>query len=57
MAAVGRFLQLAGLIVPPLAIFAQLAESIRLGQMLLFLVAALAAFYVGRILEGYARRS
>ena len=50
-----RLLQIAGLIVPPLAIIAQLNNSISLGQMLLFLVASISAFYIGRILEGIAR--
>ncbi len=47
-------MQFAGLVIPPLAIVSQLAETISLGQMLTFLVAAVAAFWIGRILEGYA---
>ena len=54
MKALGKLLQLAGLTIPPLSIIAQLTEAISLGQMLTFLVAAVAAFGIGRILEGYA---
>lgn len=56
MTALGRFLQLAGLTVPPLSILAQLNESISQGQMLVFMVASLLAFYLGRQFEGYSRR-
>jgi len=56
MRALGRLLQLAGLSIPPLAIVAQLAQSISVGQMLTFLVASVAAFWIGHILEGLARR-
>jgi len=51
---IGKMLQVAGLVVPPLAILAQLAAGVSVGQMLLFLVAAVSAFWLGRILEGYA---
>ena len=54
MRALGRLLQLAGLTVPPLAIIAQLNESISLGQMLTFLVASVSAFWIGRILESFS---
>jgi len=47
-------MQKASLVVPILAIFAQLSGRIRLGQMLAFAVASLLAFYIGRMLEGYA---
>ena len=56
MKPVARFLQLAGLAVPPLSIVAQLTKSISLGQMLMFLVAAVCSFSIGRILEGYVRQ-
>jgi len=56
MRALGRLLQFAGLSIPPLAIVAQLAQSISVGQMLTFLVASVAAFWIGYILEGLARR-
>jgi hypothetical protein len=51
----GRLLQLAGLAVPPVSIFLQLVEAITLGQMLTMLVAAVCSFFIGRIVEGYAR--
>jgi hypothetical protein len=35
---------------------AQLASTITLGQMLMFLVASACAFWIGRILEGYSGR-
>ena len=54
MEATGKFLQLAGLIVPPVSIIAQLNESISTKQMLVFLVAAASAFCIGRIVEGYS---
>ena len=56
MQAIGKFLQLAGLIVPPVSIFAQLNESISTKEMLVFLVAAASAFCIGRIVEGYSAR-
>jgi hypothetical protein len=56
MAQLGKLLQFAGLTVPPLAILAQLNESISLGQMLVFLVAAVSMFGIGRILEGYGQK-
>ncbi len=60
MRAFGRFLQFIGLTVPPAAIVLQLLPGangkplITLGQMLVMLVAGVRAFYIGRILEGYA---
>lgn len=54
MRAIGRLLQLTGLVVPICAIVAQLAQSISLGEMLMFLVAAVCAFWIGRIVEGYS---
>jgi len=56
MQALGKFLQLAGLIVPPVSIFAQLNGSISTKEMLVFLVAAACAFCIGRIVEGYSAR-
>jgi hypothetical protein len=56
MASFGRLLQIVGLVLPPLSIFLQLEGAVSLGQMLLLLVAAVSAFWIGRILEGYARR-
>src|SRR5689334_1027359 len=56
MAGIGRLLPLVGLIAPPLAIVLQLQNAISLGQMLLMTVAAASAFWIGRIVEGYARQ-
>jgi len=56
MQAIGRMMQLAGLIVPPLSILAQLNGAISVRQMLMFLVASVCAFLIGRIIEGYAVR-
>jgi len=53
--AVGRFLQIAGLSLPILAIFMQITDQVSVGKMLVMAVAAIAMFYIGRILEGYAR--
>lgn len=55
MRGLGKGLQLVGLVLPPLAIVLQLGNSISVWQMLVMLVASLAAFYLGRLLEGYAR--
>jgi hypothetical protein len=51
MYALARFLQLVGLTIPPLAIVAQLAESISLGQMLGFLIVGVVAFSIGYLLQ------
>jgi hypothetical protein len=56
MRVIGRFLQRVGLIVPLVAIVLQLMDVLTLGQMLVALVAAVAAFGMGRIVEGYAAR-
>ena len=55
MEALGKMLQMAGLVIPPLSIIAELQHSISLGQMLTFLVAAASAFWIGSILRGYSR--
>lgn len=60
----GRWLQIIGLTLPPLAILLNLlpADSTGrallsgVGQMLAVLVAALCLFWMGRIVEGYARQ-
>jgi len=49
----GQLLQRIGLFVPLLAIALQLFEVISLGDMLVALVAAVSAFWLGRLLEGY----
>ena len=57
MRTLGRTLQHLGLILPLMAIFLQLGQVIKVGQMLVMLVAASSAFYLGRLLEGYSRQS
>jgi hypothetical protein len=56
MASFGRLLQIVGLVLPPLSIILQLQGAITLGKMLMVLAAAVSAFLIGRIVEGYARR-
>jgi hypothetical protein len=56
MATFGRWLQIIGLVAPPLTIILQLQEQITSSQMLQLLIAALCLFFIGRIVEGYARR-
>jgi hypothetical protein len=55
MKALGRLLQFAGLAMLPLAILLQLPRAISLGQMLVMAAAGFAAFWIGRLVEGYAR--
>jgi hypothetical protein len=54
MRAFGRAMQVFGLTALPLAMLLQLSQSLTLGQMLALLVAGVCAFYIGRIVEGYA---
>ena len=54
MYTLARFLQLAGLTVPLLAIIAQLNERISLSQMLGFLVVSMGAFALGHQLQRYS---
>lgn len=54
MYSVARLLQIVGLTIPPLAILAQLMERITLGQMLGFLVAAMAFFGIGHLMQRYS---
>lgn len=56
MRTVCRLLQHAGLVALPLGMVLELSGSIRLGQMLLVMVAGACTFWIGRILEGYAAR-
>jgi hypothetical protein len=56
MAAIGRLAQILGLVLPAAAIILELQHAVSLGQMLVMLLAAVACFWIGRILEGYARR-
>jgi hypothetical protein len=53
MNSVARLLQIVGLTIPPLAIVAQLMNSIDLKQMLGFLVAAVAVFAIGYLMQHY----
>ena len=60
MKAFGRFLQIIGLFLLPLAMFLQLTSSLgrsfHVSEMVIMLVFGVAAFYLGRIVEGYASR-
>lgn len=56
MRSICRILQHAGLIALPLGMVLELTGTIRLGQMLLVMVAGACAFWIGRILEGYIAR-
>jgi hypothetical protein len=60
MRSIGRLLQIFGLVVLPLAMFMQLSgqlqERIGVDRMLIMMVCGAAAFWLGRILEGYAAR-
>jgi len=56
MAVLGRLGQFLGLSIPAVAILLELNHAITLGQMLVMLVAALCCFWIGRIVEAYARR-
>lgn len=51
MYTLARLLQIVGLVIPPLAIMAQLNESITLGQMLQFLVVSVCVFFIGHLLQ------
>jgi len=59
MKTIGRWLQITGLVVLPLALILELAgqlgRSAGISQMVWMLVFGVSAFYLGRILEGYAR--
>ena len=55
MRQLGKNLQRLGLFVPPLGIVLQLGNAITLGQMLAMLVASVALFAIGRIVEGYSQ--
>lgn len=51
---IGKLLQLLGLVVLPLGMLLQLGETISLGKMLVMMVAGASAFWLGRLIEGYA---
>ena len=59
MKQLGKLLQLFGLSLLPVAILMQLGDllgrPIGIDQMLIMMVAGVAAFYLGRLIEGYAR--
>ena len=59
MKAFGRFLQMIGLAVLPIAMFLELntglGRAFHLSEMVIMLVFGVAAFLLGRIIEGYAR--
>lgn len=55
MRAIGKLLQMLGLALLPLAIVLQIPSLITLGQMLAMAAAGFAAFWIGRILQGYSK--
>jgi hypothetical protein len=56
MYTLARTLQIVGLVIPPLAILAQLNEAITLGQMLQFLVVSICVFMIGQLLQRHMGR-
>ena len=58
MASIGKFMQLAGLVLLPLAILTDLTgilgRETGLADMLLMMLFGFAVFYIGRYVEGYA---
>jgi len=56
MHSLARFLQLAALAIPPLAMVAQLNHDISAGKMLQFLGASICLFCVGYLLQQYTAR-
>ena len=55
MRKIGRLMQFAGLAALPLAILLQLPQGgLSLGQMLAMAGAGFCAFWIGRLIEGYA---
>ena len=59
MRALGRLLQITGLVLLPLAMFMELADGsaqrFELRDMLMMLAFGACAFYLGRIVEGYSQ--
>lgn len=58
MKALGRLLQIGGLVLLPVAMLLELSGQLGrrgVAELLLMLVAGAAAFGLGRLLEGYAR--
>lgn len=60
MKLLGKTLQVVGLMVLPLAMAMQLSEllgrALHVSQMVFMMLFGVAAFSIGRLLEGYARR-
>ena len=57
MKSFGKFLQITGLVLLPAAILMELANVLGrngVAEMLIMLVAGAAAFWLGRLIEGYA---
>ena len=54
MHTLARLLQLAGLVIPPLAMGAQLNQTISTGRMLQFLIMAIGLFLLGYTLQRYS---
>ena len=54
MHTLARLLQMAGLAIPPLAMGAQLSETISTGRMLQFLMMAIGMFILGHTLQRYS---
>ncbi len=54
MHTLARLLQLAGLVIPPLAMAAQLNETISTGRMLQFLMMAIGLFILGHTMQRYS---
>ncbi|MCE9545069.1 MAG: hypothetical protein K8T25_06070 [Planctomycetia bacterium] len=52
----GRAMQVGGLVLLPVAMLMQLMNQLALGAMLTMMIAGVAAFYLGRYIEGYAPR-
>jgi hypothetical protein len=49
-------MQIAALVLAPLAMLMQLSGGLDVKKMLVAAVAAFSLFYIGRIVEGYSRR-
>ena len=54
MHTLSRLLQLAGLVIPPLAMGAQLNQTISTARMLQFLMMAIGLFFLGYTLQRYS---
>lgn len=61
MKSIGKSLQVAALIILPLAMFLQLGGALTrefgVSDMVKMLICGIAIFYVGRLVEGYATKS